>query len=120
MKINKTIKKCYKISKSKGWWDNPPISHEPHYHDIISSKLMLIVSELSEALEELRTQDNITTIYYTGSPPTKPEGFPSELADVIIRIFDLCGYLGIDLEEAIRIKMKYNESRSIKHNGKTI
>lgn len=34
-----------------------------------------------------------------------------ELADAVIRIADLCGHLGIDLEAAIDLKMAYNETR---------
>jgi NTP pyrophosphatase (non-canonical NTP hydrolase) len=38
-----------------------------------------------------------------------------ELADVIIRTLDLCGYLGIDIEKHVELKMRYNESREYKH-----
>ncbi len=38
-----------------------------------------------------------------------------ELADAVIRIADLCGHLGIDLEAAIDLKMAYNETRPFKH-----
>ena len=48
----------------------------------------------------------------------KPEGVAVELADAVIRIADLCGHLGIDLEEVIEIKMAYNEGRPYKHGKK--
>lgn len=45
----------------------------------------------------------------------KPEGVAVELADAVIRIADLCGYLGIDLDTVISEKMAYNETRPFKH-----
>jgi NTP pyrophosphatase (non-canonical NTP hydrolase) len=47
------------------------------------------------------------------------EGFPVELADVIIRVLDLCGKFGIDLRAAVAMKMAYNESRPYRHGGRT-
>ena len=48
----------------------------------------------------------------------KPEGIPIELADVIIRVLDLCGRYGIDIEAAIREKHAYNLTREHRHGGK--
>jgi NTP pyrophosphatase (non-canonical NTP hydrolase) len=45
-------------------------------------------------------------------------GFPSELADIVIRVADLAGALGIDLAEAIRIKLAFNRTRTHRHGGK--
>jgi hypothetical protein len=45
----------------------------------------------------------------------KPEGLVVELADAVIRCMDLCGALGLDLEEAIRAKHEYNLSRPYRH-----
>ena len=53
-------------------------------------------------------------IYYEENG--KPCGIPSELADVVIRIFDFCGGMNIDLEKIILEKMAYNETRPYKHN----
>lgn len=38
-----------------------------------------------------------------------------ELADAVIRIADLCGHMGIDLDDIVRRKMDYNDKRPYKH-----
>jgi hypothetical protein len=54
------------------------------------------------------------------APPRKPCGVPSEMADVIIRILHFCGKHKIDIEQAVREKMLYNESRPMRHGGKAL
>ena len=44
--------------------------------------------------------------------------FEDELADAVIRILDLCGAKGIDIEKHIELKMKYNETRERMHGKK--
>lgn len=46
------------------------------------------------------------------------EHIPTELADVIIRVLDYCGYAGIDIDAAISQKHEYNKSRPYRHGGK--
>ena len=41
--------------------------------------------------------------------------FEDELADTAIRLFDLCGGLGIDLEKQIEWKMSFNKTREKLH-----
>ena len=41
--------------------------------------------------------------------------FCEELADVIIMCLSVAGYLGIDIDEAVRRKMEINRSRPWKH-----
>lgn len=103
---------------AKGFWDGVTINNE-----FIGNKLMLIVGEVAEAHEELRRGVNPTETYYPHKPhdpsfrggPYKPEGVPSELADVVIRAFDLAGGLGIDLAKAIYEKHEYNTTRERLH-----
>ena len=38
-----------------------------------------------------------------------------EIADAIIRLFDLCGLYGIDIEKHIETKLAYNRTRGYKH-----
>ena len=90
-----------------GWWDE-----KRGFPEIIA----LIHSEVSEALEEYRN-GRLPTEVYTGNGG-KPEGIPIELADVIIRIFDYCGYAGIDIDAAITQKHEFNKTRPYRHGGK--
>ena len=105
-----------------------------HKNQNIGELLMLIVSELSEALEADRknkhfyrtspswlelyanrkTDDDVDTFDMIFAEEVK-DTFEDELADAVIRIADLCGYLNIDLESHIKAKMRYNESRPHKH-----
>jgi len=48
----------------------------------------------------------------------KPEGVPSELADLIIRALEAAGAYGIDIEQAIEEKMAYNRQREYRHGNK--
>ncbi len=98
------------LAVEKGWW--PP---ENAFTDI-PEKLALIHSEVSEALEEYRNPERQLRSIYTKDG--KPEGFLVELADVVIRVFDLCGALGVTLEGVIEQKHKFNQTRPVRHGGK--
>lgn len=107
MTITELVTAAHELAKSKGWWpEGEPVN--------IPEKLALIHSEVSEALEEYRGGTMGTVIREGG----KPEGFDVELADIVIRVADLCGRLSIDLERIIAVKHGYNMSRPYRHGGK--
>lgn len=54
----------------------------------------------------------------SGGYDAKPVGFPTELADILIRTLDLAAALNIDIDQAVYLKMKYNETRPHRHGGK--
>lgn len=123
MKLSELQKISHMQSADKGFWDlydNVSMSQFEGVDGedaqllvaiaIISQKLALIHSEVTEALEDLRNNKPFVgkealTIAENG----KPEGFASELADVIIRVLDMGGALGIDLEQTIITKLEYND-----------
>ena len=46
---------------------------------------------------------------------TIKDTFEDEIADVFLRLMDLCGEYGIDIEKHIQLKAAYNETRPLKH-----
>ena len=126
MTISELVKQAHENATDKGWYDEPKTFGE---------LIALCHSELSEALEEFRAGFDIDKPLYecphgdcingevedcADCEDGKPCGIPIELADVVIRVADMCGYYGIDLESAIKIKMEYNKTRPYKHGGKVI
>lgn len=97
-------------------------------------KIMLMVSELAEGVEELRKGYTADYTYYSskngghhdeqmytkGVPQLKPEGVPSELADTIIRTLDFCYTEGIPMAGMILEKLAFNRTRGHKHGGKAV
>jgi NTP pyrophosphatase (non-canonical NTP hydrolase) len=81
-------------------------------------KLLLVVSEIVEAQDELRHGHKITEQYYSGEYSDKPEGAPSEMADAVIRLLGIAYEAKIDLGSIIEEKLAYNATRIFKHGKK--
>lgn len=133
--INELMTAAHQNSVAKGF-------HEGETN--LGLMIALIHSEVSEALEGVRSdkfaKNNLATLpaYWLkgmadenfGHSLHDPEvfkmefethvkdTFEDELADVVIRVFDLCGLKGIDLESHILAKMRYNAMRPHKHGKK--
>lgn len=152
--VGQLIKEIHETATNKGFWENmesvlskmnvDTYGESYRFTDneikqvrkaFIMQKLMLIVSELGEAIEsdrksrsanweefESQLQDhrreNIRELegFKLAFEGNIKDTFEDEIADVIIRIFDLCGKMDIDIMKHINYKMKYNKNRSKLHN----
>lgn len=134
MTIQEISKKINQNAHAKGFWDKGVN---------VPEKLMLIVSEVSEAMEADRIdrRANIVGFYSDmknaaiapdfklksrfeeveferSFKATIKNSFEDELADAAIRIFDLAFEMGIDLTWHIQKKVQYNANRPHMHGGK--
>tara|TARA_R100000541_G_C1863148_1_gene79588 strand:+ start:35 stop:466 length:432 start_codon:yes stop_codon:yes gene_type:complete len=119
--INELAKEAHQNARNKGFFDS---------EKNIGEMLCLIHSEVSEALEADRKgiyslvemkalngwKDNDS--FKTHFIETVKDTFEDELADVMIRVMDLAAFKGVNLEEHIKAKMRFNSLREHKHGKK--
>ena len=100
--INGCAKDCHEAAVKGGWWHNAKGIKKDRK---VGELLCLIHSEISEAMEGARKglMDNHSKHKYM---------MEVELADAIIRLFDLAESRGFKLGETIYEKLEYNKWRA--------
>ena len=120
MEIKETMKAIHANAREKGFFEK---------EKNIAEMLCLIHSEVSEALEADRNdeyyEDNVNVLngwvsdddFHKHYKLDAKGTFEEEMADIMIRVMDLCEFKKIDLEGHIQAKMRYNSMRE-KYHGK--
>lgn len=121
MRFRDLVQIAHTSAKQKGFWDKKRN---------VGESLMLVTSELGEAIDahqkgKFLDHDNtdlkilINNIseesFNSRFKENVKDTFEDELADAVIRIFDLAGGMNIDLERHIIAKMRFNKSRPRLH-----
>lgn len=100
--FDELAEEIHKNAVDKGFWDR---TVDPIF---IAKQMMMIVSEVSEAMEALRKDMD-------------PDQISDEFADILIRTLDLyagiaeAGYVTKSLDYAVKEKMEKNTNRPNKH-----
>jgi len=100
--FDELAEEIHKNAVDKGFWDK---TVDPIF---IAKQMMMIVSEVSEAMEALRKDMD-------------PDQISDEFADILIRTLDLyagiaeAGYVTKSLDYAVKEKMERNTHRPKKH-----
>lgn len=93
--LNQLSKSCYELNVNAGWWKDKTVQ------SAFCEKMLLIHGEISEAMEGYRKD-----LMDSHLPHRK--AVEVELADTLIRIFDLAGAMDLDLDGAVGEKLAYN------------
>ena len=99
--VNECVKDCHEAAVKGGWWHD---SQGKKKERNVGELLCLIHSEISEAMEGERKGLMDTHLKHKSMMEV-------ELADAIIRIFDLAESKGFNLGQTIYEKLEYNKSR---------
>jgi hypothetical protein len=121
MDIKQTAVEARQNAVNKGFGD--PVE--------VGTRLMLITSELAEALEAHRSDKfrltdvqklHVEALLEAGRfdefKQRYKEYFGFEMADALIRILEGSEAMNFDIEWYVKMKMKYNTTREQKHGGK--
>lgn len=109
--LQNLVNKIHQQNVDAGWWTDittgeslASIAGEPVKRNV-PEMLCLIHSEISEAMEGHRKN-------LMDDKLTHRSMLEVELADALIRICDMAGGLGLDLEGAVNEKLAFNQKRA--------
>ena len=117
--LNQYAKFIHETAVQQGYWDE---GHTFHY------TMSNSIAELGEALSEYRDENpvlyyrdvngNKTVDIQAAHDEDKPYGLGVEIVDSLIWLLDYLVFLGVDIDDVMRRKVRYNATRGYLHGHK--
>jgi len=104
--ITHWIEKISSNSSKKGWYKDDK--------DFVEF-LMSLNSELTGAFELFKKSHSAKEVEICAAG--YPVGVPAHLAEIVVKIFDICGYYKIDLETIIIMNNEFKKTLPYRRNG---
>lgn len=113
--LNELRNEIYDDAVKHGLWDEDYLKKTVSINDVLRDSGALQIYKIANAEQETRRVNAALRMFLEDQEllesVLEEDHFREELADVIITALSAAGYLGIDIDKAVREKMEINRGR---------
>lgn len=119
--LNELRDEIYSDAVAHGLWDEDYLLKTLVNSDVVRDSGLLQIYKIVNTEQEVRRVHATLRVFMENQELLKSvldeeeDYFREELADVIITALSAAGYLGIDIDKAVREKMEINRGREWRH-----
>lgn len=117
--LNELRDEIYSDAVAHGLWDGDYLWKTLMSNDCLRDSGILRIYKIANAEQETRRVHATLRVFLENQEllesVLEEDHFAEELADVIITALSAAGYLGIDIDKAVRAKMEINRGREWRH-----
>ena len=117
--LNELRNEIYDDAVKHGLWDEDYLKKTLRSNDVLRDSGALQIYKIANAEQETRRVHAMLRVFLENEEllesVLEEDHFREELADVIITALSAAGYLGIDIDKAVREKMEINRGREWRH-----
>ena len=119
--LNEVRDEIYSDAAAHGLWDEDYLLKTLVNSDVVRDSGLLQIYKIVNTEQEIRRVHATLRVFVENQEllesvlEEEEDHFREELADVIITALSAAGYLGIDIDKAVRAKMEINRGREWRH-----
>ena len=119
--LNELRDEIYDDAVEHGLWDEDYLLKTLVNSDVVRDSGLLQIYKIVNTEQEMRRVHATLRVFVENQElletvlEEEEDHFREELADVIITALSAAGYLGIDIDKAVRTKMEINRGREWRH-----
>ena len=117
--LNELRDEIYDDAVAHGLWEEGHLLKTLMNNDVLIGSGLLQIYRIVMTEQETRRVNATLRVFLENQEllesVLEEEHFAEELADVIITVLSAAGYLGIDIDKAVREKMEINRGREWRH-----